>query len=96
MVISFSVERVTMASLLVMVGSISTPMDITRQPQNTSSTTAAPNGAQRCWKHHSRLLTYFSCTLSNHLSSLGLEFFSRVEEAAGATVRATMREAARQ
>ena len=35
------VLKVTMASLLVMVGSSSTPMEKTRQPQKASSTTAA-------------------------------------------------------
>ena len=50
----------------------------------------------RCWKHHSRLLPYLSCTFSNQASFLGSAFFSTVEDAAGTTVMATMREAMRQ
>ena len=90
------VLRVTTASLLVMVGSSSTPMEKTRQPQKASSTTAASRGRARCRKHHSRLLAYLSWILSNHFSCLGSAFFSTVEAAAGTTVRATMSEAMRQ
>ena len=85
-----------MASLLVMVGSRSTPMEKTRQPQKTSSTMASPSGMARCWKHHCRLWAYLSCTFSNQASFLGSAFFSTVADAAGTTEMATMREAIRQ
>ena len=66
------------------------------RPLNTSSTTAAIRGRARCCRHHSRLWAYFSCTFSNQARRLGSAFFSTVEDAAGTTVSATMREAIRQ
>ena len=96
MLISAVVEISTMASLLVISGSRVMPMEKTRQPQKASRTMAAPSGMARCWKHHSRLLPYLSCTFSNQASFLGAAFFSTVEDAAGTTVMATMREAMRQ
>ena len=91
-----AVDRVICASLLVMLGSSSTPMFSTCQPLNTSSTTAAIRGRARCCRHHFRLWTYLSWTFSNQGSSLGSAFFSTVEAAAGTTVTATMRDAMRQ
>ena len=91
-----AVDRVICASLLVMLGSSSTPMFSTCQPLNTSSTTAAIRGRARCCRHHSRLWAYFSCTFSNQTRRLGSAFFSTVEAAAGTTVSATIREAIRQ
>ena len=90
------VERVTTASLLVLVGSSSMPMDSTCTALNTSSTTAASSGMARCFRHQSRLWAYFSWIFSNQGRRLGSAFFSTVEAAAGTTVTATMREAIRQ
>ena len=55
-----SVERVMVASLLVMVGSSSMPMDMTCAALNTSSATAAISGRARCFRHQSRLWAYLS------------------------------------
>ena len=83
-------------SVLVTSGSMTMPMEATRQTQKASRTTVAPRGAALWSRHHSRVRPYLSCSLSNQGHFLTSAFFRTVEAEAGTTVMATIREAIRQ
>ena len=93
---SLGVETLMLISVLVTSGSMTMPIEATRQTQKASRTTVAPSGAPLWSRHQTRERPYFSWILSNQGHFFTSAFFRTVEAEAGTTVMATIREAIRQ